>query len=51
MTKEHKFLNGDQENLCVEGFRRDSTPSVREERRVDTRDERTETTKDCGEHE
>ena len=42
-----KFLGGDRGNLCVKEFRRDSMPPVGEKRRVDTRDKRIETTKDC----
>ena len=40
MTREHKFLGGNRGNLCVEEFRRDTTPPVREKTRVDTRDKR-----------
>ena len=41
VTKEHKFLGGNRGSLCVEEFRGDSTPPVREKRRADTRDQRT----------
>ena len=46
-AREHKFLGGNRGNLLIKEFRRDSTPPVREKRRVDTR----ETTKDCSGHE
>ena len=32
MTRKHKFLGGYRGNLCVEEFRSDSTPPVREKR-------------------
>ena len=51
MTREHKFLGGNQENQCVKEFRCDNTPPVREKGRVDTRDKRRETTRDCTEYE
>ena len=47
MTREHKFLSGNQGDLCVK-ILGDSTPPVREKTRVDTRDKRKETTRDCG---
>ena len=47
MTREHKFLSGNRGNLCVKIFGRDSMPPVREKTRVDTRDKRRETTRDC----
>ena len=47
VTREHKFLSGNRGNLCVEECRGDSTPPVQEKTRVDTRDERRETTRDC----
>ena len=45
MTREHKFLGGNRGNLCVKILWRDSTHPVRENTRVDTRDERRETTR------
>ena len=30
VTREHKFLGGNRGNLCVEEFRRDSTPPDQE---------------------
>ena len=39
MTREHKFLIGNRGNLRVKKFQWNSTPPVREETRVDTRDE------------
>ena len=48
MTREHKFLSENRGNLCVKAFRLDSTPPVGEKTRVDTRDKRRETTRDCG---
>ena len=51
ITRDHKFLCGDRGNLCDKEFSRDSTPSVLEKRRVDMRDERRETTRDCRGHE
>ena len=51
MTREHKFLGGNRENLCVIEFRRDSTPPVCEKTRVDKRNKRGETTKNCRRHE
>ena len=48
MTREHKFLGGNRGNLSVKIFGRDSTPPVRDKTRVDTRDKRRETTRDCG---
>ena len=50
MTREHKFLGGNRGNLCVKILILDSTPPVREKKRVDMRDKRRETTRDCGEH-
>ena len=50
MTREHKFLDGNRGNLCVKEFKRDSTPTVRDKARVDTRDKRKETTRDSGGH-
>ena len=47
MTREHKFLNGNRGNLCVKILRRDSTPPVPKKTRVDTRDKKRETTRDC----
>ena len=48
MMREHKFLGGNRENLCVKEFRGDNTPPVREKKRMDLRDKRKETTRDCG---
>ena len=48
MTREHEFLSGIRGNLCVKEFRCDSTPPARDKTRVDTRDKRRETTRDCG---
>ena len=48
VTKDHKFLGGNRGNLCVKIFGRDSTPPVREKRKVGTRDQRREITRDCG---
>ena len=48
MMREHKFLGGTRGNLCVKILRRDSTPPVRDKTRVDTRDNRKETTRDWG---
>ena len=50
MTREHKFLGENLGNLCVKEFRLDSTPPVREKKRMDTRDKRRETTMDCRGH-
>ena len=50
MTREHKFLGGNRGDLCVKIFGRNSTPPVREKTKVDTRDQRRETTRDCGGH-
>ena len=47
VMREHNFLRGNRGNLCVEEFRRDSVYQVREKTRVDTRDKRRETTRDC----
>ena len=40
VTREHKFLSGYRGGLCVEEFRRDSTPPVREKTEVDTKGRR-----------
>ena len=48
MTREHKFLSENRGNLCVKIFRGDSMPPVRDKTRVDTRDKRRDTTRDCG---
>ena len=37
-TGEHKFVSGNPGNLCVKESRSDSTPPVREMRRVDMKD-------------
>ena len=51
MIREHKFLCGNRGNLCgVEEFQLDSMPPVREKTRVDLRDKRRETTRDCRGH-
>ena len=47
VMREHNFLRGNRGNLYVEEFRRDSVYQVREKTRVDTRDKRRETTRDC----
>ena len=39
------FLGGNRGNLCVEELRWDSTPPVREKRRLDTRNKKRETTR------
>ena len=51
VTREHNFLGANRGNMCVEQFRLNSAPPVREKTRVDTRDQRRETTKDCKGHE
>ena len=43
-----KFPYENWGNLCVNEFRWGSTPPVREKRRVDSKDNRRETTRDCG---
>ena len=48
MTREYEFLGGNRGDLCVKEFRSDSTPTVRDKTRVDTRDKRIKTTRDCG---
>ena len=47
VTRGHELLSGNRGNLCVEEFRWDSTPPVREKVRVDT----SETTRDWRGHE
>ena len=42
VTGEHKLLGENRGNLCVEEFRWNSTPPVREKTRMDTRDQRRE---------
>ena len=51
VMREHKFLGENRENLNVEDITLDSTPLVREKTRLDMRDKRRETTRDCREHE
>ena len=42
MTREHKFLSGNQGNLCVKEFQQDGMPPVQEKKRMDTRENRGE---------
>ena len=51
MTREHKVFSGNRGNQCVKKFRRDSTPSVREKYRVNTRSKKRVTTRNCREQE
>ena len=48
MTRGHKFLSGNQGNMCVKELRCNSTPPARDKTRVDTRGNKGKTTRDSG---